>query len=66
MGLYGRGLYVGTVGVDGVVVPVVGFVRAIKTVAAGTHLAAGTEKAFANNIKVISPKQRSSNLHNVQ
>ena len=60
MGLCGCGLYVGAAGVDGVVLPVVVVVRAIKTVAAGTRLAAGTEKAFANNIKVISPRQCSS------
>ena len=66
MGLCGCGLHVGAAGVDGVVVPVVVVVRAIKTVAAGTRLAAGTTTAVSNNIKVLSPKQRSSNLHNVQ
>ena len=63
MGLCGCGLYVGAAGVD----DVVGFVRAIKTAAARTHNAAGTTAAVSNNIKeVLSSKQRSSNLHDVQ
>ena len=67
MGLCGCGLYVGAAGVDGVVLPDVVVVRAIKTAAARTHNAAGTTAAVSNNIKeVLSSKQRSSNFHDVQ